>query len=343
VFRSLFALATDQKKGFLADCLKAVLFVLSLIYGAFIRLLIFFSRFGKVKPALKTISVGNITLGGTGKTSLVYYIALRLRESGHKAAVLSRGYKGRPGQPGDEPYMLEQKLGGLPVISGKDRVLSLSAAAALPGIDTAIIDDGFQQWKITKDLEVVCINGLMPFGNSRMIPRGILREPLSSLKRADIFVITKTNLIGGAGEIQERLARINPQAGVFEAMHLADGFYDLAGKKDISLEELKSRSLVAFSGIGDPGSFEKLLQSQGITARCLVFPDHHAYTSQDFSLILKQAEKEGADSIITTEKDAARLEGFSLPSGKRLLVLKIKIAIKDEKEFDSRLLRIYSA
>ncbi|MFA5276201.1 MAG: tetraacyldisaccharide 4'-kinase [Candidatus Omnitrophota bacterium] len=341
----LYGLATDKRKGVIAQFLKATLFLLSIIYGAFIRLLIYFSLIKRKRLPLKVISVGNITLGGTGKTSLVEFIALKLQNSGHRSAILSRGYKSAPGNIGDEPSMLAEKLSGVEVIAGKDRISSANKAAIIPGLDTVILDDGFQQWRIIKDLDIVVINALEPFGNFQMLPRGILREPLSSLKRAAIFVISKTNLAADTQKIKQLLNKMNPVAQVFESAHLAEGFYSINSKENIiGPESLRGKTAVLFSGIGDPDSFEKLLAAQGLKIGLFFkFPDHHNYTKHDLDGIIAAAEGKNIDTIITTEKDAVRLKGLALPRGLEILVLKIKLVIINEEKFISRLLGIYPA
>ncbi|MGA2774502.1 MAG: tetraacyldisaccharide 4'-kinase [Candidatus Omnitrophota bacterium] len=341
----LYSLASDKRKGVIAQSLKAILFVLAIIYGAFIRLLICLSLIRRKKLLLKVISVGNITLGGTGKTSLVEFIALKLKNNGHRSAILSRGYKSAKGNIGDEPVMLAEKLSGVEVITGKDRISSANQAAAIPGVDTVILDDAFQQWRIIKDLDIVLINALEPFGNLQMLPRGILREPLSSLKRAGIFVITKTNLVRDTQKIRQLLNKINPAAQVFEAVHLAEGFYSINNKEKImGPESLKGKTALIFSGIGDPDSFERLLSAQGLKiSLSFKFPDHHNYAKHDLDSIISAAQGENIDTIITTEKDAVRLKGLALPQGLEILVLKIKLAIINEEKFISRLLGIYPA
>jgi len=344
----LYSLATGQKKGPLASFLKAILFLLSVIYGALIRLLTYFSLSKRIKLPLKAVSVGNITLGGTGKTSLVEFIAAVLQERSHKVAILSRGYKKQEGNIGDEPSMLQEKLPEVKVIADKDRIHSANEAADL-GMDTAILDDGFQQWGIIKDLDIVAINALQPFGNFQMIPRGILREPLSALKRADIFIITKSNLVPDTKNIKQELNKVNPCAEIFESTHEPAGFYGI-DKKDtlIPAASLVGKSALIFSGIGDPDSFESLVRSQGLDVKLsLRFADHHNYSKGDFDRIIKCAREWNSGTLITTEKDAVRLKALIFcnppPQGMRILIFKIKLLIKNEEQFVSRLLRIYTA
>jgi tetraacyldisaccharide 4'-kinase len=318
----------------------------------------------------KVISVGNITLGGTGKTSLVEYIARYLRQEGHKVAILSRGYKRRKTQDprymaqdarrtthyglaipdyeamGDEPYMLSKKLADIPVIVDADRIRAANLAIRKHHIDTAVLDDGFQQWKIKKDLEVVCIDGMNPFGNRRLLPRGILREPLSSLKRADLFVLTKTNLNSDTQAAKSFLRSVNPKAPIFESVHKPLGFCSIDKPDELlKIEDLRGKTMALFCGIGDPDSFEDLVKGIGINVGLfLKFPDHHNYTRRDLDSIIKSSQEKNIGTIITTEKDAVRLPqlpitNYQLP----ILILRIELQIaQDEDEFHNRLLRVYS-
>lgn len=344
----IYSLATDKKRGLVALFLKTILFFLSIVYGAFIKLLSCISLFRRRMLHLKVISVGNITLGGTGKTLLVEFIASTLEARAHKVAILSRGYKKQKGNIGDEPAMLQEKLPEVKVIADKNRINSANKAVN-SGTDTAILDDGFQQWGIIKDLDIVTINVLQPFGNLQMIPRGILREPISSLRRADIFILTKSNLVADTQNIRQMLNKANPSAEIFESTHEPAGFYSIDNKDThIPGSSLTFKPVAIFSGIGDPDSFESLIRSQGLDIKlCLKFPDHYYYSKGDLDRIINCARENKIDTIITTEKDAARLKNLiscnSATQRPRILVFKIKLVIKNEEKFIGRLLRIYTS
>ncbi|MFH1339262.1 MAG: tetraacyldisaccharide 4'-kinase, partial [Candidatus Omnitrophota bacterium] len=264
----LYLLATDKKKGSVAGIFKCLLFILSLIYGMSVRILSFIYGIKPYRLNCKVISIGNITLGGTGKTSLVELLALKLKERGCNTAVLSRGYKRksihyplsavRYETMGDEPFMLSKNLCDIPVIVDKDRIRAAKKAIRDYGTDAVILDDGFQQWRISKDLEIVTIDATNPFGNLRLLPRGILREPLSSLKRADIFVLAKVNLRPANQGIEEILKKVNPGALIVEAIHSPLGFYRIGDSRDNLLGpgEFKGKKASLVCGIADPRSFE---------------------------------------------------------------------------------------
>jgi len=345
----LYDLATDRHEGKLAGLAKFFLYLASFIYGLVVRLLVFIYHLRPHRLNCKVISVGNITLGGTGKTSLVAFIAGYLRQQGHKVAILSRGYKKKVtsyDNIGDEPSMLRMNLKDVPVIADANRVRGAQKAVRDHGVDTVILDDGFQQWRIRKDLEIVTIDANCPFGNRNLLPRGILREPLSSLKRADFFILTKTNLRPPSNQLKDFLGQINPKAPIIESIHRPLGFCRL-DKPNHLLDTaiLQDKTVTLFSGIGDPDSFENLIKGLGIKIGVsLKFSDHHNYTPEDLDSIIKNSKDKNIDTIITTEKDAARLYELRVTSYElRVLFLRIELKItRDEEKFHSGLLGLYS-
>lgn len=344
----LYNLATDKNKSFFASGIKFILLLLSFIYGLIIRGLIFISSFDLKRFDLRVISIGNITLGGTGKTSSVEFISRYLKARGHKIAILTRGYKRKAKDHlGDEPRMLFENLGDVPVIVDKDRARGAKRAIREYNSDTVILDDGMQQWGIKKDLEIVTIDALNPFGNGHMIPRGILRQPLSSLRQADIFVLTKTNLARDVNKIKSVLSKYNPKGLVVESIHNPTGFYDIKKPGELlNLSYLKGKKIALFSGIGDPDSFLKLILSLDIKVGLdLRFSDHHNYTLEELEAIVRKVSKEGLNIIVTTEKDAARFsnETLGIFGNLKLLVLRVELKIvKNEELLLARLFRLYS-
>lgn len=350
----LYNLATDRAKGLLALVLKALLFFLSILYGVLVTIICMFSRMRRSRFSCKVISVGNITLGGTGKTVLVEYICRILRDKGHKVAVISRGYK-RPfcdskestaaaefNTMGDEPYMLTQNLPGVVVVVSKDRGRGIRRAIEEYGVDAVVLDDGFQQWKIHKDLEIVAIDALNPFGNSHLLPRGILRQPRVTLKLADIIVLTKTDFSPEVAKLKAYISRVNPKALLVETKHSPVGFYNIRTPETLLAPELfRGKKVMIFSGIGDPSSFEQLLKELGvIIALKLVFPDHHPYTPDDINKIARLSRSKKIDTIITTQKDAMRLtQGL----GVEISALRIQLQVtSNEQGLLDRLLGLYS-
>ena len=346
--RYLYLLATDKKRGFIASVFKILLFILCLIYGLAVRILSFIYRIKPYQLNCKVISVGNITLGGTGKTSLVELIARVLKEEGHKVAILSRGYKRKSIRyplsakryqlMGDEPYMLSKNLGDIPVIVNKDRIRAAKRAIRDCQVDTVILDDGFQQWRINKDLEIVTIDATNPLGNLCLIPRGILREGLSSLRRVQIFLLTKVNLKPDNQKIKKLLNKINPNALIIEAIHKPVGFYKLGQLRDnlVNPDEFRGRKVSLVSGIADPASFENLISNLGIEiGLSFRFPDHYVYTQKDLNKIINDSKQKGVSNIITTEKDSVRLLTLNC------FILRIKLEILQYEIFLKRIHSLY--
>jgi len=344
----LYNLATDKSSGFLAVVLKFILLLLSFIYGFIIRTLIFILSLDLKRFDIRVISIGNITVGGTGKTSLVEFISFYLKKRGYRLAVLTRGYKRKGADSmGDEPRMLSRNLGDLPVIVDKNRERGAKRAIREYNSGTVILDDGMQQWHIRKDLEIVTIDALNPFGNGHMLPRGILRQPLSYLKKADIFVLTKTNLTNNLDRLMHILNKYNPKALIVESIHNPVGFYEISKPQELfSVDYLKGQEVALLSGIGDPDSFSRLILSLGIRIGLdLRFSDHHNYTLGELEVIAGKVRESGIKVIVTTEKDAARFldEFLGIFDNLQLLVLRIELKIvKNEELFFSRLFRLYS-
>lgn len=341
----------NPKQGIIAVSVRFFLLVLSYVYGLFIRILSKSALRSRESFGCKVISVGNITWGGTGKTVAVEHIACFLRSKGRRVAVISRGYKRaiRPlvhqatgEQLGDEPQMLKDKLLDIPVLSGPDRKALIKRAIREFGSDTVVLDDGFQQWGINKDLDIVAIDVNNPFGNLHMIPRGILREPLSALKRAGLFLITKCSNAAAAAQLKNDFKNISLMIPVVLSRHKACGLVRVSGNNaPVNPEELKNKKVVLASGIADPGSFKDLVSSQSILILGHIeFDDHHNYTAADAGRILSVAGSVGADAVIVTEKDAVKLKGI-FPAQTAVPVYFLRVALEithNEEEFHRRLL-----
>jgi 3-deoxy-D-manno-octulosonic-acid transferase len=350
----LYNLATDKTQGFQHVLVKLLLYLVSLVYGFLVIVISGWRGSRKVRLNCKVISVGNITLGGTGKTVMVERIAGYLQKKGHKVAVLSRGYK-RPGSVavkstpgyetmGDEPFMISQKFPGVLVLVDPDRVRSGKSAIARYGVDTVILDDGFQQWGIKKDLEIVMLDGKNPFGNLQLLPRGILRQPLFTLKTADVFILTDTGR-ADLSKTRELLSRINPRAMLLEAEHAANGLFRL-GRKDEALgaDYLIGQRVALFCGLGNPGSFRNLAGKMGLKEGLFFeFPDHYRYEEEDIEKMVHQCRKEGFTALVTTEKDAVRIPLAARKRfGEHIFVLAVELKFKDEEQrFFDRLRHIY--
>ncbi|MDD5465759.1 MAG: tetraacyldisaccharide 4'-kinase [Candidatus Omnitrophica bacterium] len=345
----LYNLVSCKINGPFAVLLRGFLFLLSLVYGLAVIILASFYRIRPARFSTKVISVGNITLGGTGKTTFVEYLAEKLNSQGKKITVLSRGYKRDTGKQGaqsigDEPAMLQKKLPFLRVIVDKNRIRAAFKAVRDYAADTLILDDGLQQWRIFKDLEIVTIDAANPFGNCRMLPAGFLREPLSALRRADIFLLTQVKPDQDTSGLCAKLKRINPQALIVESIHKPEAFSNVSvSGSSLGLDSFKGKSVAVFSGIGNPQGFEDCVSSLGIKiAKAFRFADHHDYTQAEIDSIIKAARQINLDTIITTQKDAVKIRELQI-RGAAILALDIKLSItKNEAEFNRRLLNLYS-
>ncbi len=319
--------------------LKLFFYILSIFYWMGYRLRILTYQSGMVRPRklkAKVISVGNITLGGTGKTPLVIYLVQKLKERKLKASILTRGYKRKKRgltelteenkkriswtEVGDEPYLLSSRLCNVPVVVSNDRVASGVCAEEKYQAGVLILDDGFQHWKLSRDLDIVVIDSINPFGNLRLFPAGILREPLSSLKRADIFVLTKADQVPNKQNLIRVLRAYNQDAPIIESVYKINSlarwvYHPARGKYEpVRIEEkhLEGRKALAFSGIGNPISFEKSLKLLKVEIlKHHKFPDHFFYQRKDILNLEKEAFRLGADFMITTEKDSVRIPMIS--------------------------------
>jgi len=298
---------------------------------------------------LPVISVGNLTVGGTGKTPLVAWIARRLSGQGYRPAVVSRGYGGTSGRgprvvsrgdgpccgwrvSGDEPYFLAATLADVIVIVGSDRVAG-AAEARKEGADVIILDDGFQHRRLARDLDLVLIDSDDPFGGRRMLPAGFLREPVSGLSRADIVIVTRSTRDERHPEIERVVRRYNSEVPILHAGHRILGFVDPDGA---SLPA--PRRAVAFCGIGNPERFRHDLLAQGTEViRFDARPDHHPYPLDELRELSAHAMREEA-ALVTTEKDMARLEETALHSVEApLSAMRIEAEIFDPEPLVRRL------
>ena len=311
-----------------------------------------------VKPSVHlarpVISVGNVTVGGTGKTPLVIYLARFLKAQGFRPAVLSRGYGGRSGSPlkvvsdgrrvlldwdeaGDEPVLMARRAAGAPVIAGPDRRLTGEYAISHFGCDVLILDDGFQHRRLHRDLDIVLIDEEKPFGNGMLLPAGPLREPPASLRRAGVVIRTGVHDLADekTGLPKDQRSREGAGIGlptlqgipVLHAYRQSRELLQGATGKIIDLRELRAKRVCGFSGIGKPGNFRKTLAALGAeVVSFLPFPDHHQYDLGDLDEIERTASANKADFIVTTEKDGVRLGGF--PSFmERVLRLRIEMTM----------------
>lgn len=361
----------EQRPGKRAAIVRGILFGLSKGFMAAVKTRRFLYNVRILRDStlgVQVIAIGNLTVGGTGKTPVVEKFARELKDQGRNVAILSRGYRSRPPPlskrlidklllredrtpprvvsdgksllldsqtAGDEPYMLASNLKDVIVLVDKDRVKSGRYAIEKFGCDTLLLDDGFQYWKLQgRRMDVVLIDYQQPFGNEQLLPRGTLREPPSHLARANTIFITKSN--GQTAHLRERIAEHNPEARIIECVHHPLYFEDVFTGEQHGLELLKGRKIASLSGIAQPESFEKSLATLGADlVYSKRFADHHRFTQQEVLNVINRSKKRQAHSIITTQKDAVRfpkLDRRDLPVYFMRVEIKILHGAKDFQE-----------
>jgi len=317
----------------------------SFIYLLFVSLRNIFYRAGIFREHsldAAVISVGNITWGGTGKTPAVLFMLEALLAKGRKAAILTRGYGG------DEQGLFSRLAAHVPVLVGRDRVKNGLKAIDRHSVDTLLLDDGFQYTRLKRDLDIVCIDATNPFGNGWPIPAGSMREGLSGLKRADVFLITRVDLAQDhetLETLEKRLKAINPHTVIVRSIHKPGNFYKLSNDQLVDSGALRNKDIALVSAIGNPGSFEKTICNLGLCVkRHFIFRDHHWYKEKDLKKIESYCRKNGIDTIVTTEKDAVKLRHTTYDiRHTNILVLTIKLEItENEQGFNNRLFGIYN-
>jgi len=301
-------------------------------WGHQFRLQVYRRRWAAVRRLpCRVISVGNLTLGGTGKTPIVELVARLLRREGVRVCVLSRGYGGRsqsaitvvsdgkrclvpPEVAGDEPVLLAEHLVGLPVVVGKDRYAAGMLAIERFGVDVIVLDDGFQHVKLARDLNILLLDAVRPFGNGCVFPRGDLRERPTGIARANAIVLTHWD--AEAAMSFTALKLLQPALPLFCSQHEPVDLRALADGHILPLASLKGQRILAFCGIGTPDHFRQTLQRlEAEIVAFAAFPDHHPYTRLELDQLVLRANQHGTEILVTTEKDGVRLRGLQPLTG----------------------------
>ena len=306
------------------------------------------------------ISVGNITVGGTGKTPMTIYVARMLQQTGVRVAVISRGYKGGAEkcggvvsddrhilmdseQAGDEPFLIASRLKNIPVMVGKKRFEAGMLVVEKYQPDVIVLDDAFQHLRLKRDIDLVLLDCARPFGNSHLLPRGKLREPAEALTRATACVLTRAQSRAdeATAESVAKIKSLVPQIPIFTSSH--DPYF-YAVKSGVQtplheiedflspheLEEIKQQKVFAFSGIARNDDFRRTVEKNGFNTRGFCeFSDHHRYSGNDLARIVRTAQEAGADCLITTEKDHARI-AHQMPLSMDLVVVGVRIVFTED-------------
>ncbi len=339
------------------SCVLGILRGASFLYQGIVELnLALFNKgiLPKTKLDAVVISLGNITVGGTGKTPTAERLARMICNMGHKVAILNRGYRAKwqgsvgvvsdgdkiymtANEAGDEAYLLAKNLPGVSVIIGSDR--SKTGAYAIENLDVEvlILDDGYQHWKLHRDLDIVLIDAAAnSFGNNYILPRGMLRETLPHLDRADVCLLTKVDQAeeGNCEAICETIRKYNDKAAIVQSIHRSVCFLEVADwyksipDREIPLEEVQGQRIIAFSAIGNPKSFEQSIADHGAEiVDAIRFHDHHEYTMTEMQDILDKALKQDVYALVTTEKDAVKIPAEFIHSKRGLPVYILKMEL----------------
>lgn len=352
---SYLSLISERRRGLLYDLARAALAVLSVPYASAIILRnAYYDLFRKsvTRVSVPVISIGNITTGGTGKTPMTVAVATRLVAHRKSVAILLRGYKASPaddssatadrartmwGSHSDEALLLKRRCPEAMVLVNPDRSASAQRAVA-EGANVIVLDDGFQHRRLARNLDIVLIDATTPFGHGYILPRGLLREPASSLRRADLIILTRCSEIDQATRtvLLGTLRRVSGGKPIIEASHQPARLLDLKGRA-AGIDDPTSVQAVIFAGIGNFDSFRRGVEKMGVRViAAYQYPDHHAYTDEEIQGIQDVTVSLEANAVITTEKDAVKLVGRWDDHTCRLLVVQLEIAFEDagEKQLD---------
>ncbi len=249
------------------------------------------------------VSVGNLTWGGTGKTPMVMRLARGLEQMGRHVAVLTRGYGG------DEARLMAQRLAPIPVVVGADRIASGVRAVQEHHADLLLLDDGYQQWRLKKDVEILMVDAHAPFGNGHLIPRGTLRESMGAAGRANLIVIKRTILDSKKDiEAEQAVRRVNPEAPIFFARYRPVGLTQWPSETKVALKSLEGIGVATMAGIAQPEQFEKMVSGLGAdVALKYRVRDHHPYSVGELTQWLIGCQRQGIHRVVTTAKDAVRI------------------------------------
>jgi tetraacyldisaccharide 4'-kinase len=340
--RRLLAVVRGEATGLRPTMTRFGLAVASIPYGAVVRLRNFAYDRGWItvhRAAAPVVSIGNLTVGGVGKTPFVEFVADYYRRREARVAVLSRGYGAADG-PNDEALVLEANLPDVPHLQSADRVALATAAVEELESEVLVLDDGFQHRRLARDVDIVLIDATDPWGGGRLLPRGLLREPASGLRRAHVVALTRCDQATPAAiaDIREHLRRLAPDAPLIETVHRPVELIDAAAAT-APLDDLRGRPVAAFCGLGNPEAFRRTLIDCGADLRDFrIYPDHHGYSRHDVDDLQTWAGALPRDGmVVVTQKDLVKL-GISELGGRLLQALRVRLDVTSGREaLESRL------
>jgi tetraacyldisaccharide 4'-kinase len=266
------------------------------------------------RAGVPVISVGNLTVGGTGKTPMVEWLVRRLRERELRVAILSRGYRAAAGEKNDEALELELALGDVPHLQDPDRAASAVRAVTEFGAQALVLDDGFQHRRLARDLDIVLLDASEPFGLEHLLPRGTLREPVEGLARAHVIVLSRADMLDPASReaVRRRAGELCPHGTWCEVEHRPAALLAAGGERE-PLDAARDAPVAAFCGIGNPAGFRHTLETIGCRVEAWrEFPDHHAYTRADIQELGEWAQQSQATLVLCTRKDLVKIRAAEL-------------------------------
>lgn len=324
-------LVSGRQRGVKAALLRTVLRAIEVPYSAAMRVRNWRYDTGHAdvhEVGVPVISVGNITLGGTGKTPVVEWLARWLGERGVRVGIVSRGYGAKDGRPNDEALELAEKLPGVPHVQDADRVRGARRAIIDHNCQVLLLDDGFQHRRLARDFDLVLIDALEPYGFEHVFPRGTLREPLAGWKRADAFLLTRADQVDEPTReaIGQRVSSFAPQAVWAEAAYVPRYLLDAKGDEH-PLDAFAGKPVAAFCGIGNPDAFRRSLEDAGFQVASLkALPDHYAYPAAEVTELAAWAGAVEAAATVCTYKDLVKVRG-AWPVGVPLVALASRLEI----------------
>jgi tetraacyldisaccharide 4'-kinase len=325
------ALVSGERRGLRAALLRGGLALAGLPYGLATRLRNHLYDRGwkrSHRAAVPVVSVGNLTLGGTGKTPCVEHVARFYRGLDRRVAILSRGY-GSDGGRNDEALLLEENLPDVPHLQGADRVALAAVAVEELESEVLVLDDGFQHRRLARNLDVVLVDASNPWGYGRLFPRGLLRESPRGLRRAGVVVLTRCDQAdaGRVARLRDEVARLAPGVPVAESEHGPVELVNSEGRTE-PLHRLAGRPVLAFCGLGNPDAFRRTVENAGASVGDFrTFPDHHAYTRDDVDGLRGWARQHATDGmVLTTQKDLVKLRLARL-DGREVWAVRVRLHV----------------
>ncbi len=323
---------SGEATGLLGEAVRGTLTVLSWPYSAVVRVRNHLYTAGWLKAhavGIPVVCVGNLTTGGTGKTPLVVWLCRYLQEKHICCSILTRGYKTPKGEASDEPALLAALCPGAAVVVNPDRVAGAAEAICRHDAQLLVMDDGFQHRRLSRDLDIVAIDATRAFGYGKVLPAGLLREPVTGLRRAHAVVLTRCDQVSAdtLKRIEEDIHRIHPGLLVARSVHAPTGIRTLTGT-GIEVRQLHGQRIFAFCGIGNPKSFFRTVEhAGGVLVESTVYDDHYRYAVGDLERIYRKAARRKASLILTTQKDWTKIAPLASPGEPPLACLTVELQI----------------